>query len=1020
MQNTIDRYEEREAFFTRVVEELSGEDDFFQAIPDILARTCRFFGFDCAFIFETDHTGKLTRQEFAAVRDGAAIPETFFLADCFSPAQLAAMRHTPVYLHGAGPSGTEGLRRFFGMDSLLVVPFVNESGTLLGITGMAVKQAAAGLPPEDLARARSLFMVIANHVKMHAYHRQLENAKQSLSYTMDNTGVDIYVNDFHTHEILYVNKSMAAPYGGVENMLGKICYQALYDGQTEQCEYCPQKKILDEEGNPTRVYSWDYRRPFDGSWFRVLSAAFKWVDGRTAHVVSSIDITDRKNYEARLKRHEQALRQAVEAAEEATRMKSAFLANMSHEIRTPMNAIIGMAEMVLRSATDAVIRDHTMSIKQAGNHLLSIINDVLDFSKIESGKLELVDSHYSFASLINDVISIIRVRALEKPVVFTANIDSRIPGQLIGDAVRVRQVLLNVLGNAVKYTDEGHISLRVRGGTGAAPGTVNLIVEVADTGHGIKPEDMPTLFDAFTQVDLNTRLGIEGSGLGLAITRNLCQAMDGDIAVESEYGRGSTFTITLPQRFEDETPLAAVRAPEEKGVVLFEPEPRNADSIAESCRDLGVRCVSVRTLAEFTAALADEPARFVFISGRILEEAEPFLAGPAEGVQVVALSEYGESPPAGQCASLSLPVYSITLAAVLNGSRGRGDTQAVAHMFAAPEARVLVTDDIETNLKVAAGLMEPYGMRVDVCRSGPETLELVAGNEYDIVFIDHMMPGMDGIETARRIREMETGDGRFASLPLVALTANVAFGARKMFLGSGMNDFLAKPIEMSRLNDVLAAWIPAAKKKPVSMPVSPGGDDGGLPHIDGLDVAHGLRQTGGAPGVYLSILKTFHGESARIGEEIGKSLREKNIDLFTRYVHSLKSATGGIGAISLFRQAQALERAGNLKDLAFIQAHVNAFLSDLAALQQHIGRFMQVDCPVGEAEPGPDAVRDMLLELRGALTAFDLNAADKIMARLTSACPCGPLRAMLDGIADDILMSSFEDAEAKIGELLAE
>ncbi|UQZ90096.1 two-component sensor histidine kinase [Deltaproteobacteria bacterium Smac51] len=353
METIINLYEQREALFTQVIEELSTQHDIYQAIPGILEKACEFFLFDCGFIYEADHTGQLFKKEFITREGSYVLPGKFLLSNFLIPTEIEKFLKSYLYIQeGAdsrlSPELSRTILDFFNAKTLLIVPFMSQADELLGITGMISRRHTSALSVESLARARSLFMVIANHVKMRSYHRQLENAKQSLSYTMDNTGVDIYVNDFYTHEILYVNKSMAAPYGGVENMMGKICYKAIYSDKSKQCDYCPQKQLLDEKGNPTKIFSWDYRRPFDGAWFRVFSAAFKWVDGRTAHVVSSVDITDRKNYEEQQKKHELALERAVDAAEEATRMKTAFLANMSHEIRTPMNAIIGMAELLLK------------------------------------------------------------------------------------------------------------------------------------------------------------------------------------------------------------------------------------------------------------------------------------------------------------------------------------------------------------------------------------------------------------------------------------------------------------------------------------------------------------------------------------------------------------------------------------------------------------------------------------------------------------------------------------------------
>lgn len=294
-------YEQREELFTHIVEELSNNQDVYETIPNILSRICNFFSYSNGFIYEADHTGRLELKEHVE-EDKVRIPTEFLLSSILTPEEIEKMKHT--FLYATKEKAVQANNKFaiellslFQMNTFLINPLLNQKGELIGIVGIGSNEKMPELSAEDLSVARSVLMVISNHVKLRVYQTQIKLARNSLSSTLDNTGVDIYVNDFLTHEILYVNKSMAKPYGGVECLMGKKCYEALYNGQTEPCEYCPQLKIIDENGEPTKVYSWDYQRPFDGSWFRVFSAAFKWVDGRLAHVVSSVDITENKKYE---------------------------------------------------------------------------------------------------------------------------------------------------------------------------------------------------------------------------------------------------------------------------------------------------------------------------------------------------------------------------------------------------------------------------------------------------------------------------------------------------------------------------------------------------------------------------------------------------------------------------------------------------------------------------------------------------------------------------------------------------
>ncbi|GHV87717.1 hypothetical protein AGMMS50267_00770 [Spirochaetia bacterium] len=522
-------------------------------------------------------------------------------------------------------------------------------------------------------------------------------------------------------------------------------------------------------------------------------------------------------------------------SDEVSAYKSTFLAQMSHEIRTPMNAVIGMSELALRDQDPARVMEYLGGIKQAGHNLLAIINDILDISRIEAGTLQITPVPYYFASLLNDVISMIRVQVAEKPVLFIANIDPSVPNALIGDETRIKQILINLLSNAVKYTHEGYIALNVRS-VSRDGSRVFLTFEIADTGIGIRKKDLSSIFDNFVRLDAAKNRGVEGTGLGLVITRNLCRAMGGDVSVTSEYGKGSVFTAAVTQRFEDTEGLAMVENAEGKRVLCFEERDVYAESIMETLDRLHVPASRCTTRTEFFRELEHGAYPFAFVPAKVVEEAAEKIQTRFLPTSLAVLANPGELVSWHNIPMLVMPAYVVSIANVLNHRtisdlRKQQSIPRTSVRFIAPDARILIVDDIATNVKVAEGLLSLYQPIIHSCYDGHAAVDLVKKHHYDLVFMDHMMPGMDGIETTAAIRAL--GEPRFRDLPVVALTANAVFGMREMFLANGFNDYLAKPIEIAKLDAILARWIPSEKRirkdtPDIIPPASPSADSSGI------------------------------------------------------------------------------------------------------------------------------------------------------------------------------------------------
>ena len=513
----------------------------------------------------------------------------------------------------------------------------------------------------------------------------------------------------------------------------------------------------------------------------------------TGYLLSLIDITN-------LVHQAQVMKELKEKAEAANQAKSMFVSNLSHEIRTPMNAIVGMTEILMRDTFTEQQTEYLMNIKSSGNALLSIINDILDFSKMETGKFELVESDYEPMAMLNDLGMIFLTRIGEKDIELIFDIDRNIPATLHGDSLRIRQLIINLVNNAIKYTQKGHIIFRLY----VDHFTSNSVVlsgSVRDSGMGIRQEDLGKLFTSFQRVDLQKNANTEGTGLGLSIAKQLVELMDGTIAVDSQYGKGSDFHFTIRQHLVDGKQEPSISVPDNLANKTV--SGNLADSYAltglkRTAEQLGLRYLPYDTEG-------NEKVDFLFLDVSLYEKEKSQL--PPHDKLFLLQNPTQEFTKNVDVPILNKPLYCVNLYHALSEKKESAkQSRGALISFTAPDARVLVVDDNLMNRRVATGLLRPLSMTIDTAEGGQEAISMMEKTHYDLIFMDHMMPGMDGIEATKIIRD--TDNDYFRQVPIIALTANAISGAKEEFLKSGMNDFVAKPIEINDIVAKIKKWLP--------------------------------------------------------------------------------------------------------------------------------------------------------------------------------------------------------------------
>ena len=731
--------------------------------------------------------------------------------------------------------------------------------------------------------------------------------------------------------------------------------------------------------------------------------------------------------------------ETIENLKEVERSKDDFMANVSHEIRTPINTICGMSEIALKEDDVTKIKEEVLDIQMAGHTLMSLVSDILDFSELQSGNVEPEEEEYNITSTVNDVIQMAIAKKGDKNIRLMVDCEPTLPRCLYGDEKKIRRVIVHLVNNAIKFTNDGYVNIGIsyRKETYG----VNLIIDIKDTGIGMSRENLEKLFTSFNQVDTRRNRLEGGIGLGLAMSQALVQKMGGVLNVKSEEEKGTSVRVVIPQKVVDERPIADIRNHEQMNAAVYlnmeqfeMPAIRDAyvDNIRHMIEGLKVRCVMCRSLAELKRRDAHESFSHIFITYLEYQEDRAYFDELAKRTRVMIVIDRAQEREiiGDEILRIYKPLYLLPIVSAINGSVDIGNKVAHGHLehFIAPSVHVLVVDDNFMNIKVVESLLDNYQIKVTTATSGKEALEKITSMNYDFIFMDHMMPEMDGVETFHRIRK-KIGT-YYQKVPVIALTANAIAGSRERFLAEGFNDFVEKPIELSVLERVLKRNIPMEKIIPVeykntgekTLPKTK--DSESIFGLERFDTQKGLLYCGGEAG-YLKVLKSYSQSGDENRRKIEELYQNKDWENYTIAVHAVKSAMLSIGAKELSEMARQLEVAGKSGDITYITRHHEAMLDEykevIAYLQQNpnIGAAEDDEEPaeqsICESETFPEIeeeVADQLMaQIEEAMLDLDGERMSELVAKLQGYCYHGTaLKQTLAPVQRKIRMSDYMSA----------
>ena len=711
--------------------------------------------------------------------------------------------------------------------------------------------------------------------------------------------------------------------------------------------------------------------------------------------------------------------------------KNDFVANVSHEIRTPINTICGMSEIILREELPEQIKENVISMQMAGRNLMGVVSNILDFSELQTGKIELEEEDYNITTTINDVIGMTMAKKNEKNLELIVNCDATMPSVLLGDEKKLRRIVMNLVDNAVKFTETGGVILQI--GYRKEEYGVNLVVSVKDTGIGISESNLEKIFTSFNQVDASRKRQEGGLGLGLAISNALIRKMGGAITIKSKVGKGTTVQVVVPQKVLDETPIAMLQDRRAIKVATYI-DMEQFDNVAirdeytamivNMVEQLRGKCHICRNLAELQRRESAERFSHIFISVVEYKKDKEYFDELAGKTNVaVVLNRFEEKYIDSQkILKIYKPFHILSIVSVLNNTYEgeREGYQLITEEFTTKNAHVLVVDDNRMNIRVMEDILGYYNIKVTTAASGKEALQKIVTSDYDFVFMDHMMPEMDGVETLHAIRAMI--GNYYAKVPIVAVTANTVAGTREALITEGFDDFMEKPVERSVLERIIKRILPKEKivmnQTDVKEEVLKQEQSDDIDGIEGLDVKQGMRYCNGRTA-YISVLQACCRDYNNTAALARESFAKQDWKNYTIAVHGLKSALFSIGATKISDMTKALEMAGKENRISYIEEHHQELMTEYENLFERMKKN-KIICPQAQDEESdvkalpelkPEELEKAVKNMEDAMYALDGEILLEVIEELEAYQYKGQsMKKTLEPVKKKVEMSDFFSA----------